>query len=80
MGNLSLGGKWPLFAKGCVSMQGSMLTVSAVGAAVAVIAELADYRRRHRHDVDAVGFMPWRGIALTAVTVALFAAAFALKP
>ncbi len=60
-------------------MQGSMLTVSAVSAAVAVAAEVADHRRRNRRDVDAVGFMPWRGIALTAVTIALFAAAFAVK-
>lgn len=60
-------------------MQGSMLTLSVTGAALAAIAEYADYRRRHRHDVDAVGFMPWRGIALVSVTVAIFAAAFAVK-
>lgn len=60
-------------------MQGSMLTVSAVSAAVAVIAEVAEHRRRNRRDVDAVGIMPWRGIALIAVTVALLAAALALK-
>ncbi len=60
-------------------MQGSMLTVSVVSAMLAVIAEVADHRRRHRRDVDAVGFMPWRGIALVSVIVALFAAAFALK-
>ena len=61
-------------------MQGSMLTVSAVGAGVAVVAEVADYRRRHRRDVDNVGFMPWRGIALASAAVALFATALALKP
>ncbi len=61
-------------------MQGSMLIVSAAGAAVAVVAEVADHRRRNRHDVDAVGFMPWRAIALVGVVVALFAAVFALKP
>ncbi|WP_282949081.1 hypothetical protein [Sphingopyxis sp. Geo24] len=61
-------------------MQGSMLTVSAMGAVVAVVAEIADYRRRHRRDVDAVGFMPWRGIALVGVVVAILAAALALKP
>ncbi|WP_171003911.1 hypothetical protein [Sphingopyxis sp. L1A2A] len=57
-----------------------MLIVSAAGAVVAVAAEVADYRRRNRRDVDAVGFMPWRGIALAGVAVAIFAAAFALKP
>ncbi|MCW0199758.1 hypothetical protein [Sphingopyxis sp.] len=56
-----------------------MLTVSAVGAVLAVVAEVADHRRRNRRDVDAVGFMPWRGIALVSVIVALFAAAFGLK-
>lgn len=61
-------------------MQGSMLTVSAMGAVVAVVAEIADYRRRHRRDVDAVGFMPWREIALVGVAVALLAAAFAFHP
>ncbi|MBD3734568.1 MAG: hypothetical protein IE934_17875 [Sphingopyxis sp.] len=57
-----------------------MLTVSAMGAVVAVVAEIADYRRRHRRDVDAVGFMPWRGIALVGVAVAILAAALAFKP
>ena len=61
-------------------MQGSMLIVSAAGAAVAVAAEVADWRRRNRRDVDAVGFMPWRGIAVVGVAVALLAAALALKP
>jgi hypothetical protein len=57
-----------------------MLIVSAAGAAVAIAAEVADHRRRNRRDVDAVGFMPWRGIALAGLAVALLAAALALKP
>lgn len=60
-------------------MQGSMLTISAVSAAIAAISEYADWRRRHRRDIDAVGFMPWRGIALASIAAAVFAAAFALK-
>lgn len=60
-------------------MQGSMLTAGAVSAAIAVIAEVAEHRRRNRRDVDAVGFMPWRGIAFLSVAVALFATAFGLK-
>lgn len=59
-------------------MQGSMLMISAGGAVIAGFAEYADYRRRTRRDVDAVGFMPWRGIALASLAVALAAAAFAL--
>ncbi|WP_432769238.1 MAG: hypothetical protein HEQ22_00425 [Sphingopyxis sp.] len=61
-------------------MQVSMLIASAAGAVLAVAAEVADWRRRNRRDVDAVGFMPWRGIALMGVAVALFAAVLALKP
>ncbi len=57
-------------------MQGSRLVVSAAGATLAAVAEYADYRRRHRRDVDKVGFMPWRGIALASAAVALFATAF----
>jgi uncharacterized membrane protein len=60
-------------------MQVSMLV--GIGAAMLFgVAELADWRRRNRRDVDKVGFMPWRGIALASVAVAIFATAFALKP
>lgn len=61
-------------------MQVSMLSVGICAAALFAIAELADWRRRNRRDVDKVGFMPWRGIALASVAVALFATAFALAP
>ena len=61
-------------------MQVSMLTVSAAAAALFLLAEIADWRRRNRRDVDKVGFMPWRGIALVSAAAALFAAALALKP
>ena len=60
-------------------MQVSML-IGIGAAALFAIAELADWRRRNRRDVDKVGFMPWRGIALASVGVALFATAFALAP
>ncbi|PAL20158.1 hypothetical protein CD928_17250 [Sphingopyxis sp. GW247-27LB] len=52
-----------------------MLSVSIGAAALFGIAEAADWRRRHRRDVDNVGFMPWRGIALASVAVALLSAA-----
>lgn len=61
-------------------MQHSMLSVSIAAAALFGAAEFADWRRRNRRDVDKVGFMPWRGIALGSAAVALFAMAFALKP
>ena len=59
-------------------MQVSMMALSVAAALLFGMAELADYRRRNRYDVDKVGFMPWRGIALASVAVALLAAAFAL--
>ena len=61
-------------------MQVSMLSVSVTAAILFGVAELAEGRPRNRHDVDNVGFMPWRGIALVSVAVAIVAAALALKP
>lgn len=61
-------------------MQVSMLSVSVTAAILFGVAELAEWRRRNRRDVDNVGFMPWRGIALVSVAVAIVAAALALKP
>ena len=55
-------------------MQVSMLSVSIGAAALFCLAEIADWRRRNRRDVDNVGFMPWRGIALASVAVALMSA------
>ncbi len=60
-------------------MQVSMLSVSIGAAALFGVAEFADWRRRNRRDVDKVGFMPWRGIALGSAAIALFAMAFWLS-
>ena len=60
-------------------MQVSMLSVSIGAAVLFGVAEAADWRRRNRRDVDQVGFMPWRGIALGSAAVALFATAFWLS-
>jgi len=61
-------------------MQVSMISVGIGAAALFGIAEIANWRRNNRRDVDNVGFMPWRGIALASAVIALFATAFALKP
>jgi len=61
-------------------MQVSMLSIGIGAAALFGVAEVANWRRNNRHDVDKVGFMPWRGIGLVAAAVAIFATAFALKP
>jgi hypothetical protein len=65
-----------LFAKGCAAMQVSMMSVGIAAAALFGVAEVANWRRNNRRDVDNVGFMPWRGIALASAAVALFATAF----
>ena len=76
--DLSPCGDWgkALFAKGCAAMQVSMLSVGIAAAALFGIAEVANWRRNNRRDVEQVGFMPWRGIALASAAVALFATAF----
>ena len=54
-------------------MQVSMLSVAIAAGALFGIAEVANWRRNNRRDVDKVGFMPWRGIALASAGVALLA-------
>lgn len=61
-------------------MQVSMLSIGIGAAAMFGVAEVANWRRNNRRDVDNVGFMPWRGIGLVSAAVAIFATAFALKP
>jgi hypothetical protein len=56
-------------------MQVSILSLGIGAAALFGVAELADWRRRHRRDVDSVGFMPWRGIAMLSAMVALLSTA-----
>lgn len=56
-------------------MQVSMLSIAIGATTIFLVAEGADWRRRNRRDVDRVGFMPWREIALMSAAVALLAAA-----
>ncbi|ALJ15170.1 MULTISPECIES: hypothetical protein [Sphingopyxis] len=56
-------------------MQVSMLSLGIGAAAMFGFAEVADWRRRNRRDVDKVGFMPWRGIAMLSAMVALLSTA-----
>jgi len=61
-------------------MQVSMLSVAIAAAALFGVAEVANWRRNNRRDVDDVGFMPWRGIALASAGVTFLALVLALKP
>lgn len=56
-------------------MQVSMLSLGIAAAAMFGFAEVANWRRRNRRDVDKVGFMPWRGIAMLSAMVALLSTA-----
>ncbi|MGL3820102.1 hypothetical protein [Sphingopyxis sp. R3-92] len=60
-------------------MQVSMLSVGIGAAILFCVAEVASWRRNNRRDVEQVGFMPWRGIALASAAIALFATAFWLS-
>lgn len=47
-----------------------LATSGLLAAALAVVAWLGDWRRMHRRDPDAVGFMPWTTVFLCALVVA----------
>jgi hypothetical protein len=46
---------------------------------LAVASGLAEHRRRHRRDVDRVGFMPWMLIQVLAMLAAVILASVALN-
>lgn len=46
---------------------------------VILISSLAERRRHRRAKIDDVGFMPWTGITVMAVMVAVIATALAIK-
>ncbi len=49
------------------------------GAALTIVATIMDRRRGRRQRLDNVGFMPWAGLALLGIGVALYGAAFAIR-
>jgi hypothetical protein len=42
--------------------QGWLWGVDGVALALVLVAGVADYRRHHRRDIDATGWVPWRGL------------------
>lgn len=47
--------------------------------ALAVLAWWGERRRKHRRDVDAVGWVPWRDVAFWASLAAVVCLGFALR-
>lgn len=48
-----------------------MWTADGVALAVAVFAGVADWRRARRANLDATGWVPWRGIQILAIFAAI---------
>ena len=46
-------------------------TADGAAVAVAVIAGVADWRRSRRTDLDATGWVPWRGIQMVGIFAAI---------
>jgi hypothetical protein len=42
--------------------QGWLWGADGAALALVVVAGVADYRRHHRRDIDATGWVPWRGL------------------
>jgi hypothetical protein len=63
-----------------VTTQAALWTSAGTALTVAVGAGLMDWRRHRRPDFDAVGWMPWRGIQVTAFFAALAFVVLAIRP
>ena len=42
--------------------QGWLWSADGAALALVVVAGVADYRRHHRRNIDATGWVPWRGL------------------
>ena len=53
--------------------------IAFAGAIVSAVSIFADRRRHRRTQIEQVGFMPWTGISVFAIMVALMSTALAIK-
>ena len=60
-------------------MQAMLWWIAAAGAAIALVAALADRRRTRRRDLDRAGWVPWPLILIAALIIAATAVALAIK-
>jgi hypothetical protein len=60
-----------------MTTQAGYWTGAGAAAAIALVAGIADWRRTRRRNLDAPGWMPWRGVQaasfFTAIVLAVFA-------
>jgi hypothetical protein len=54
-------------------------TAAAVAVGVAVLAGVADWRRRRRRDLDRVGMVDWRTVQMLSLIVAAMLGTVAMK-
>ena len=60
-------------------MQGGLTVIGVVSLLLTLFASWADRRRRHRADLEAVGFMPWPLITIMGTLLTLLSFALAIK-
>ena len=54
-------------------------TADGAALAIALLAGVADWRRTRRTNLDATGWVPWRGIQMAAIFAAVLLAALAFR-
>ncbi|HYD13604.1 MAG TPA: hypothetical protein VEC11_12225 [Allosphingosinicella sp.] len=59
--------------------QGWLWGADGAALALVLVAGVADWRRHHRRDIDAHGWMPWRGLQALGFFALLALTTFALR-
>lgn len=63
-----------------MTTQYSLWTAAAAALALAIVAGIADWRRQHRRRaIDAVGWVPWRGLQVAGLFTAVLLAVLAFQ-
>ena len=62
-----------------MTVQAGLWTGAAAAALTAVFATVGDWRRGRRRNLDAVGWVPWQGLQMMAILLAVVLAALAAK-
>jgi hypothetical protein len=62
-----------------MAAQTAWWTLAAASAALGVVSALADWKRTRRRDLDRPGWVPWTGLQILALLVAVVAAVLALR-